>query len=81
MGTCRPGEAPRISHPAAATGSMAYSDTFHAEGNSAIQRIENSLFPKWNGTDLNCTFEFENDTLRLIGDAGGLVQHLLCQRV
>ncbi len=60
---------------------MAYCGTFHAERNSAIRRIENSLFPKWNGTDLTRTFEFENDTLRLIGDAGGLVQHLSRQRV
>jgi hypothetical protein len=60
---------------------MAYCGSFHVEGDSVIRRIENSLFPEWIGTDLMRTFEFEDDTLRLIGDAGGLIQYLLWKRV
>ncbi len=37
--------------------------------------------PEWSGTDLARTFEFENGTSREIGNAGGLVQPFLWQRV
>jgi len=65
----------------AAAGYMACCGTCHIEGDSVIHRTENSLFPEWIGTDLPRTFEFEDGTLRLIGDAGGLVQILLWKRV
>lgn len=65
----------------AAAGYMAYCGTFEVREGSVIHHIENSLFPEWIGNDLARTFSFSEDTLSLVGDAGGLVQHLLWQRV
>ena len=77
----------------ATAGYMAYCGTSCIQGCSVIHRIENSLFPEWKPEwKPACharvewhrparTFEYTENTLRLIGDAGGLTRDLPWQRV
>lgn len=62
---------------------MAYCGPVEVNGDEVIHHIENSLFPEWIDTDLVRRFAFHDggQTLRLVGEAGGLVQHLVWERV
>jgi hypothetical protein len=62
---------------------MNYCGTFEVVGDEVIHHVENSLFPEWIGTDRARTYQFhdEDRELRLVGDAGGLVQELVWRRL
>ena len=51
---------------AAATDSyMSYCGRYEIQGNKVVHHVEASLFPNWIGTDLERTFEFDDDRIIL----------------